>query len=650
MKRTLLLSTFMLFVTSNTFAQTYTEIFEGGWGKGMNFSKPTFTDLDSDGLMDLIVGNQDGKMKHYEQDAIHSSTFTLISDSFNGIDVGEFATPCFIDFDNDGLLDMIIGGQTGNLNHYEQDDVGSISFTRITNNFNGIDVDWDSSPCFTDLDKDGLLDMIVGERYGNLNHYEQDAVGSAIFNLLSDSLSGIVAGERAMPIFTDLDNDNLLDLIVGESSGDLHYYEQDGTGSLSFTLVSENLSGIDVGKYSSPCFADFDEDGMLDLLIGEMDGNLNHYQQDTAGSTTFNLITEKFVSGVIDVGVEAAPTIADLDNDGLLDLIIGAKEGILNHYEQDTSGSSTFNLISYNFSVIDDGSYSTPYFTDLDNDGLHDLIVGESDGNLNHYEQDAVGSTTFNLISDSFSGIVVGNRSAPCVIDLDSDGLLDMIVGNRDGYLKYYKQDAIGSTGFTLVSDSLSGIDVGNYSAPSFTDLDSDGLLDMIVGENLNHYEQDAVGSTSFTLISDNLNEIHVSSAKPIFADINGDGLEDLIVGVYDGGVHYFQRDQDVGIISDYISGSNALPFQLFPNYPNPFNPITTIRYDLLKSVNVNVSIYNLLGQRIKVLENGFQQAGSYAMQWDGKDNYELSLSSGIYICRIQAGEFVQSIKLMLLK
>ena len=93
MKKRLLLSTFMLFVTSNTFTQTYTEIFEGGWGNGMTFSVPTFTDFNSDGKMDLIVGNQGGKLKHYEQDAIGSSTFTLISDSFNGIDVGEFATP-----------------------------------------------------------------------------------------------------------------------------------------------------------------------------------------------------------------------------------------------------------------------------------------------------------------------------------------------------------------------------------------------------------------------------------------------------------------------------------------------------------------------------------------------------------------------------
>ena len=75
--------------------------------------------------------------------------------------------------------------------------------------------------------------------------------------------------------------------------------------------------------------------------------------------------------------------------------------------------------------------------------------------------------------------------------------------------------------------------------------------------------------------------------------------------------------------------------FSLCQNYPNPFNPETTIFYQLPKSVKLNISIYNLTGQRIKVLENNFQQAGSHSVRWDGKDENGISLASGIYICRI---------------
>ena len=214
------------------------------------------------------------------------------------------------------------------------------------------------------------------------------------------------------------------------------------------------------------------------------------------------------------------------------------------------------------------------------------MIVGERAGNLNHYKQDTVGSTTFNFISDSLAGIDVGFHSTPCVIDLDNDGLLDLIVGEEEGHLRHYVQDAAGSTSFSLVSDSLSGIDIGNRSSQSFTDLDNDGLLDMIVGENtpyINHYKQDNIGSYSFTLVSDRFNEIIVPVANPVFVDINGDELEDFLIGSYFGGIHYFQRVNDT-FVADHILDSTPQSFKLFQNYPNPFNPTTSIGYYLPES------------------------------------------------------------------
>ena len=103
-----------------------------------------------------------------------------------------------------------------------------------------------------------------------------------------------------------------------------------------------------------------------------------------------------------------------------------------------------------------------------------------------------------------------------------------------------------------------------------------------------------------------------------------------------------------------------AATFKLTQNYPNPFssgfgstfgeNSATTIKYNLHKSVNVNISIYNMLGQRVNVLENRFQQNGSYTVQWDGNNISGISQASGIYICRIQAGGFGRSIKMMLVR
>jgi Leucine-rich repeat (LRR) protein len=90
--------------------------------------------------------------------------------------------------------------------------------------------------------------------------------------------------------------------------------------------------------------------------------------------------------------------------------------------------------------------------------------------------------------------------------------------------------------------------------------------------------------------------------------------------------------------------------FSFSQNYPNPFTQTTTIQYILPQPVKVNISIYNMLGQKVKVLKNIIQQVGTHKVQWDGKDEYGNQNTSGIYICHIKAGECRQSIRLMLMK
>ena len=402
-----------------------------------------------------------------------------------------------------------------------------------------------------------------------------------------------------------------------------------------------------------PGFTDLDGDGLFDLIIGEEDGNLNHYEQNATGSAVFNPISEFFVQVKrMDVGVLSAPCVADLDGDGLLDIIVGEEYGNLNHYEQNMVGSVTLNSISEGFSGIDVGDYSTPTFTDLDGDGLFDLVIGEYGGDLSHYEQSAVGSTVFTFISGNFSGIDVGYHAAPCFTDLDGDGLLDMIVGESNGNLNHYAQHAAGSAVFDLVSESFSSINVGGFSAPIFKDLDSDGLLDLIVGctnGNLFHYEQGATGSLTFNLITNRYGGIDVSrNSKPLFYDINEKGLNELLVGEAYGGVRYFQRDDETAVQDDDVS--RILSFRIFPNYPNPFNSSTTIRYELPDPSKVHISVMNSLGQTVQILENTFRQPGTHAVQWDGKDQQGFSLPSGIYFFKIQTPRYSQTLKLMLIR
>jgi hypothetical protein len=90
--------------------------------------------------------------------------------------------------------------------------------------------------------------------------------------------------------------------------------------------------------------------------------------------------------------------------------------------------------------------------------------------------------------------------------------------------------------------------------------------------------------------------------------------------------------------------------FVLKQNYPNPFNPATTIAYDLHKSADVTIKIYNLAGQEVKTLLKGKQPAGSKQVTWDGRDNNGHQVASGVYLYRLQADNTVQTRKMVLLK
>lgn len=100
------------------------------------------------------------------------------------------------------------------------------------------------------------------------------------------------------------------------------------------------------------------------------------------------------------------------------------------------------------------------------------------------------------------------------------------------------------------------------------------------------------------------------------------------------------------------IVSANKVPSNIFlhPNYPNPFNPETTIKYDLNREVFVSLKIYNLLGQEVRNLFQGKQGAGSHSALWDGRDKRGNELSSGIYIYRLKTERSIQSRKMILLK
>ncbi|MFQ6008067.1 MAG: choice-of-anchor V domain-containing protein [Candidatus Zixiibacteriota bacterium] len=102
--------------------------------------------------------------------------------------------------------------------------------------------------------------------------------------------------------------------------------------------------------------------------------------------------------------------------------------------------------------------------------------------------------------------------------------------------------------------------------------------------------------------------------------------------------------------VAEVITPQLPERFSLSQNYPNPFNPMTTIEFYLPHRTHVKLSVFNMLGQRIRDLYKGIKSAGSYAAYWDGTDSHGNPVASGVYYYRLETDNFTESKKMILLK
>jgi len=116
------------------------------------------------------------------------------------------------------------------------------------------------------------------------------------------------------------------------------------------------------------------------------------------------------------------------------------------------------------------------------------------------------------------------------------------------------------------------------------------------------------------------------------------------------GGEYMLLAGVNMGVGVERADQTKPLTFELAQNYPNPFNPTTTIKYSLPKAETVTLTIYNMLGQKVKELVNLKQQAGNYSIVWDATDRNGVTVPTGVYFYRIEAGSFVKVHKMILLK
>jgi hypothetical protein len=428
------------------------------------FSKPAFVDIDNDGDFDALVGERYGNILYFENISTDSSipAFNLFSSSepFGLSDIGGVSSPAFMDFDRDGDIDALVGGNDGNISYFENisTDVTLpvFSLSNSSEPFGLFDVAVGGvSPALVDIDKDGDVDVFIGDSSNKcIRYFENTSTDSTLPAFIPPKVD---VGYRSTPTFIDVDNDGDLDAFIGESRGNTNYLENIGDAQNPVFRRSGSLEpfGItDIGlfsNYSDPTFIDIDKDGDVDLFIGERDGNVIFFENTSTNSTipAFNRSISSEPFGLSDIGSLSSPAFVDIDGDGDSDAFVGGSDGNINYFENISTDSTlpafSLNTSSEPFGLINIGSFGAkPIFVDIDKDGDFDALVGEGEGTINYFEN--LGNTenaNFNLIStdEPFGLNDIGESSAPAIIDIDGDGFFEAIIGNRDGCLIYFENN-----------------------------------------------------------------------------------------------------------------------------------------------------------------------------------------------------------------
>ncbi len=301
----------------------------------------------------------------------------------------------------------------------------------------------------------------------------------------------------AMP---DIDNDGDPDLLLtGRDGGNLLFYRNDGNGSAGeFILADPSLSELEFGNGDNRmAFDDIDLDGDPDLFVGSNDGQIKYYQNiGSPSSPDYELITPSFES--IDIGTVSAPFFYDLNNDGLNDLIIGSYREGLFYFTRDNNTSTTFTFVdtlrNASDEIIKPGNiFYTPAFVDIDNDGDADLFAGSSDSQLAFYRNTGSASSPEFTLED-MEYIVPPDFMdflTPAFVDIDNDSDYDLFLGSNHGFVSYYENEGTAvNPVFSLVTEELSldFLDFGYYSCPTLVDIDADGDKDLFVSTDYGRF------------------------------------------------------------------------------------------------------------------------------------------------------------------
>ena len=418
---------------------------------------------------------------------------------------------------------------------------------------------------------------------------------------------------------------------------------------------------VNLRIFPSAFYLDVNNDGRRDLLVSpnslagieNYQGVLYYKNIGSSGLDIFQFQVGNFLqSDMIDLGSNAYPVLFDHNNDGLLDIIVGnngyfkgpafpqhslalfENTGSLTSPEFRLTDTNYVNLAQYNLNtILNQPTFSpVPAFGDVNTDGNTDMIVGDFQGRLHYFQNEPVGGkSNFVLTNTNFKSIDVGTYASPFLTDLNGDGLVDIAAGQQNGLLDYFpnKGSFINPEFDSLPENDSLGLvnttpwnEYDGFSQARF--YKSLGELYLISGsKNGVMYRYGNIAGNlngKFTLLDSFYLDIDAGSRSHYdIGDINGDGKFDIFAGNSGGGLSLYYTDEIVGIQYDENRAgrdANQLIIHWLPD--------GNIMVEASPVAKGSLEITSVTGQRISTLD------------FNGSAVYNTSgLGSGLYIITI---------------